>query len=111
MTASSLESFLSVGQESSNNTNSWGLVHDNLDKLYTRLLKSGSFKDVRSSMEWKTTIGAFVDDVTLLDDKIETTNKVFSLRFLTGDVHKQTHMALRAMICETLNIFLAYINT
>ena len=46
----------------------------------------------------------FVDDIALSDDELETANKVFSLRFLTGDVHKQTHMSLKAMICDTLEI-------
>ena len=42
--------------------------------------------------------------VPLSDEEIETSNKVFALRFQTGDVHSLPEITLRKMVCDTLSI-------
>ena len=42
--------------------------------------------------------------IPLSDEEIETSNKVFALRFQTGDVHSLPEITLREMVCDTLSI-------
>ena len=58
--------FFGPGQGSSDGTNGWGLVHDKLAKVYTRMAETGCFKGVKGTLMWRAVMGAFVDDISLL---------------------------------------------
>ena len=57
--------FYGPGQGSSDRTNAWGLIHDKIEKVYSKKTPGRPFMDVQRMRSWGAKLGVFVDDVKL----------------------------------------------
>ena len=57
--------FYGPGQGLSDGTVAWALTHDKIDKVYSRQAGGAAFTGMTEGLNWRATMGAFVDDVTL----------------------------------------------
>ena len=57
--------FFGPGQGSADGTVAWALTHDKIDKVYSEQARGAILTGISRHLNWRATMGAFVDDVSL----------------------------------------------
>ena len=57
--------FFGPGQGSADGTVAWALIHDKIDKVYSERATGAAFSGISKDLDWRATMAAFVDDVSL----------------------------------------------